>query len=186
MKARALKKRLNTGYVVHDGGDRICLASALCHDLLSVSKDGLKIKYALDTFQEGKKSARSQEILSAWDGLEQLIASGEIKEFIEGQDDLEKHLPVFSYEGKDFQIVESLTDEYGWPNTDINGRLMYDNLWFATKKEAIDRAINECKLGIKWRKEALQEKQQEIARLQQRSVVELAALERLERELEAL
>ena len=53
MKARLLKKKLNdTGYIVHDKPDCICVGSPMCADLISVDKKTLSRKYALDTFNE--------------------------------------------------------------------------------------------------------------------------------------
>ena len=56
MKARLLTKLLNnTGYRVNNNKDYIAVGSPLCHDLISVNKQTLKVKYALDTFREGRK-----------------------------------------------------------------------------------------------------------------------------------
>jgi hypothetical protein len=54
MKARLLKKILNnTGYIINNKRDYIAVGSPLCHDLISVDKKTLKLKYALDTWGEG-------------------------------------------------------------------------------------------------------------------------------------
>ena len=55
MKARLLKKLMNdTGYYPGDYGDYIALGSPLCHNLMSVDKESLKVTYALDTFKQGR------------------------------------------------------------------------------------------------------------------------------------
>lgn len=151
MKARLLKKILNnTGYSVSNHGDYIAVGSPLCHDLISVNKEALKVKYALDTFREGRKcleeksnSKGENELLFIWDKLHELIASGQIQDIINGKDEIENPLPVFTVE--DGKLVESVTDKYGWPNTDNNGFRMYDNTHFATPKKAIEYGISEYK-----------------------------------------
>ncbi len=179
MKARALKKILNnTNYIVHETSEHICVGSPLCHDLISIRKDNMHMRYALDTFHKGKSSIGHGELLMIWEMLEGLIISGRIKDFIHGEDIIENPLPVFSH-NNDWQIIESFTDEYGWPNTDITGRLMYDNTWFKTKEEAIARAIAECTAGIQWREEVILEKLQDITKFQHHIKLAQAAKKRL-------
>jgi hypothetical protein len=153
MKARLLKKLLNnTGYSVSNHRDYIAVGSPLCHDLISVNKETLTVKYALDTFREGRKclegksnSKGENELLFIWDKLHELIENGQIQEIITGKDEIENPLPVFTVENG--KLVESVTDEYGWPNTDDDGICMYDNTHFPTAKKAIEYGISEYKAG---------------------------------------
>lgn len=155
MKARLLKKLLNdTNYAVSNNRDYIAVGSPLCHDLISVNKETMQVKYALDTFREGRKcfegtsrQSEKTELLFIWDKLHELIKSGQIQEIINGKDEIENPLPVFTV--KDGKLVESFTDEYGWPNTDNNGICMYDNTHFKTKEEAIKYGIEDAVAGIK-------------------------------------
>jgi len=68
----------------------------MCHDLITVNKKSLSLRYALDTFHKGKAALNHPLLLEIWEKLEQLIASGEINYFIQGEDDIENPLPVFS------------------------------------------------------------------------------------------
>ncbi len=153
MKARLLKKLLNnTGYSISNNRDYIAVGSPMCHDLIKVDKETLKVKYALDTFNkgraelEGKTSKGENELLFIWDKLHELIESGEINDIINGKDIIENPLPVFTVENG--ELVESVTDEYGWPNTDDNGICMYENTHFPTKKEALKYGIKEYEAGV--------------------------------------
>lgn len=149
MKARLLKKLLNdTGYAVSNNRDYIAVGSPLCHDLISVNKETLKVKYALDTFREGRKclegksnSKGENELLFIWDKLHELIENGQIHDIINGKDVIENPLPVFTV--KDGKVIESVTDKYGWPNTDDDGVCMYENTHFPTAKQAIEYGISE-------------------------------------------
>ena len=105
----------------------------MCHDLISVDKETLKISYALDTFKKGKDSLNSEVLLNIWNKLEELISNGRIQYYIEGEDKLDVHLPVFTFDD-DGNTIGTITDEYGWPNTTIDGKLMYENSCVFQKK----------------------------------------------------
>ena len=164
MKARLLKKLLNnTKYSVSNDTDKICVGSPLCHDLISVDKKSLKIKYAIDTFNEGRKSVEDcnhPELLFIWDKLQELIDSGEIHAIITEDDIIENPLPVFTCE--DGKLISTFTDAYGWPNTTITGELMYDNTWFKTEQEAINYGIKENTYYIESIKEQIKQKKKEL------------------------
>jgi len=174
MKARLLKKILNgTGYAVSNHREYISVGSPLCHDLISVNKETLNLKYALDTWREGRKSLEGKsnkegenELIFIWDKLAELIENGEIKDIINGKDEIENPLPVFSVE--DGKLVESVTDKYGWPNTDDNGICMYENTHFSTKEQAIKYGISEYNAGLSMSLDNVQEKEKELSKAKER------------------
>ena len=152
MKARLIKKILNnTGYIVGNYGEYIAVGSPLCHDLISVNKQTLKVKLGLDTFHKGRAALEGAgksgaEMLFIYNKLEEMIASGEIVDIINGDDVLENPLPVFTFRlGK---IVETTTEKYGWPNVDNQGYVLHDNSSFKTRRECIQYAIKEIKYAI--------------------------------------
>lgn len=140
MKTRYLQKLLDTARVTGDYGDYIAVGSPMCHNLINIDKKTLKMEYALDTFHEGRKSIRSYDLELIWDKLTELIASGEIKNIIEGNDEIKTALlPVFTF--KEGKIIETATDKYGYPNTTVDGEVMYESRHFPTKEAAIEKAI---------------------------------------------
>lgn len=152
MKARLLKKLLNdTGYAVSNNREYIAVGSPMCHDLISVNKKTLKVKYALDTFNQGRKALEEREsqseLLFIWDKLHELIESGQMAEIIDGKDEIANPLPVFTV--TDGKLVESVTDQYGWPNTDDDGICMYENTHFPTAQQAIEYGISDTEAGVK-------------------------------------
>jgi hypothetical protein len=120
---------------------------AYSHNLISVDKKTLKVKYALDTFNRGREALKNEELEFIWDTLHRLIETGEIREIIDGRDIIKNPLPVFTVTG-DGELIESVTDKYGWPNTDDDGILMYDNTHFPAKKQALKYGIRELSLSI--------------------------------------
>jgi len=174
MKARLLKKLLNdTGYSVSNNDEYIAVGSPMCHDLISVNKKTLKVKYALDTFREGRKcfeetsrQSEKTELLFIWDKLHELIENGQIQDIINGKDEIENPLPVFTvYDGK---LVESVTDKYGWPNTDDNGICMYENTHFPTAKQAIKYGISEYKAGEENTLRRIKELEEDLSKVKER------------------
>lgn len=168
MKARKLKWILNnTGYSVSNRSNSIAVGSPMCPDLISVDKDTLHLTYALDTFNQGRKalaSERQSELLFIWDKLKELIDSGEIKDIIEGKDIIENPLPVFTV--SDGELIESVTDKYGWPNTDDNGVMIYENTHFNNREEAIEYGIKGYKYDVDDYEKMVKEAKQKVISLE--------------------
>ena len=165
MKARKLVEILNnTEYSPNDNRDYIAVGTPMCHNLLSVDKKTLEVKYALDTFKEGRKSLerKTDELLFIWDKLHELVESGDIHDIINGHDEIENPLPVFSCENG--EVIESHTDKYGWPNTTYDGKCMYANEWFKTVKEAVEYAIRDAESGVKFSKEMVVETEEKLVK----------------------
>jgi len=166
MRARLLRKILNnTEYSVSNHIEYIAIGSALVHDLISVNKKTLKLKYALDTFNEGRDylvrySNLGNELLFIWDKLQEIINDGSILDIIQGRDNIENPLPVYTV--VDGSLIESFTDKYGWPNTDDNGIIMYDNTHFPTKEQAIEYGLKEYKAKKRFEIEKIQRIESEI------------------------
>ena len=185
MKARLLSKLLdNPGYIIHDNGECICVGSPMCSHLISVDKETLKIKYALDTFHEGRKSISNEKLERIWDKLHELVETGEIRDIINGNDEIENPLPVFIAD--DGVVRESVTDKYGWPNTTIDGELMYDNTCFPTRKQAVKRGIKDMKAAWKIELETIKDLSQRLSECIARYQQGVRNLEDLEYELKTL
>jgi hypothetical protein len=184
MKARLLKQILNdTKYTVNNNTDYIAVGSPLCHDLISVNKKTLKLKYALDTWNEGRAGLVKEgkdEILFIWDKLQELIDNGQIKDIIEGSDIIENPLPVYTV--KNGELIESFTDKYGWPNTTMDGFIMYENEWYKTREEAIEYGISEYTAGLsilERRKRGIQDDLNKLSIQIQDELVNLEKIKRL-------
>jgi hypothetical protein len=158
MKARLLQKLLGTDRPCTNHKEYIAVGSALCHDLFSVNKVTLKVKYALDTWGKGRESLMGKsndELLGIYDKLHEMIASGEIRDIIDGDDVIENQLTVYTV--TDGQLVKTFTDAYGWPNVTVSGVMMYNNDHFKTEIEAIEDGISEYESGAKMMDERIAE-----------------------------
>ncbi len=155
MKARLLKKLMGEcGYYPNDNTDYIALGSPLCHNLISVDKKTLDIKYALDTFKEGKEGLMKRSsyvdgvsnILKIWNRLEEIIQSGEILDVINGVDEIENPITIWTINNG--ELVQTYTDKMEWPNTTYDGKTIYENTYFDSKEKAIEYAIREYSAGV--------------------------------------
>lgn len=150
MKARKLKEILNTNYTIQETEDKICISSYYVTDLISVNKKTLALNYALDTFHEGRNALKSEELEKIWDKLAEMIKDNSIKDIIEGNDPKDNMKTFWYYDDQLKTIVMSYTDEYGWPNVDYTGKLIYDNNCFKTEKEARKYAIERLLNSLEW------------------------------------
>lgn len=156
MKARLLKKLMgeDCGYYPNDNTDYIALGSPLCHNLISVNKKTLEISYALDTFKEGKEGLVKRSsyvdgvsnILKIWNRLEEIIQSGEILDVINGVDEIENPIAIWTINNG--ELVQTYTDKMEWPNTTYDGKTIYENTYFDSKEKAIEYAIREYSAGV--------------------------------------
>ena len=185
MKARLLRKILNdTRYIVNNSTEYIAVGSPLCHDLISVNKKTLCLQYALDRggrstlINKGDKDGKN-ELLFIWDKLQELIDNGQIQDIITGQDELENPLPVFTvnYEG---DLISTFTDEYKWwPNTTINGDVMYEGSYFKTKEEAVAYGISNIEDDIKYANQKITEIEEKLQETKDRIEKRKLAIEKL-------
>jgi hypothetical protein len=186
MKARLLRKLLNnTEYSISNHEDYIAVGSPLCHNLISVDTKSLKVTYALDTYREGRKSLEEKtnrkgenELLFIWDKLHELIENGQIQDIINGKDEIKNPLPVFTVIRGD--VVESVTDKYGWPNTDDNGVCMYEDTHFPTIEQAIEYGISEYKASNKHTMTRIEEVESQLMKLKERASLEAGYIAHLE------
>jgi chromosome segregation ATPase len=164
MKARLLKKLLdNTNYRVHWSGNKVCIGSSLCHDLINVDATTLKLRYELDTFREGVKSIKNEKLEAIWYKLEELIKSGEIKDIIEGIEEVEN--PITIYKVEDGKLITAYTEANEWPNVTHDGRGIHDGEYSLNKLDAYKRGIDDLQYWDERLTERIQEKQKEIDEL---------------------
>lgn len=167
MQARKLKKLLNTGYIVQNCGEYAAIGSAYVHDIIKIDKQTLKIK----VWQHATNDDNLHALLEK---LKEIKDSGELREILDGKDEVVNPLPVFCYRGD--QIIESKTDDYEWPSTDDDGYLLYENTTFKTKKDCLSYAFKDLSYSFKSISEQLDRAKEEVAWLQQRTSRETKAL----------
>lgn len=135
-----------------------------------------------------RKDPRSEinhlDLLFVWDRLTELIQSGKIQDIIEGQDDIDNLLAVYTV--KDGALISTVTDAYGWPNTTIDGIIMHDNTYFKTAAEALETGLREEEYHLSFLEDKVVEKRKELVNVMEKVNVtkaRLSALKTLQSEL---
>ena len=141
MKAAYLKELLKSGYAVayyeSKEGDYIGIGNGYIHDLIHFDLNKKKIK---------QKNSENVDLLRIKSRLLDIITKEEFQQIINDNDEIEN--PITIYYEKDGEILETQCAEYGWPNTTIDGRMIYNNVYFETEMEAKYSAVKACILGI--------------------------------------
>lgn len=169
MKIRKLKELLNTVYTVCRDDNRINIGSPLCSDLVALNVNSFKLTTAMDTFKKGREylvERDNSDLLNCWDVLQSLVDSGEIHAIINGDDELENPLSVYAI--RDNSLIETLTDEYGWPNIDIQGYLMHNNAYFKSKEKALQSGVYDIEGYIENVDETLKRLKQDLEKFEKR------------------
>jgi hypothetical protein len=148
MGIKAIKEKYKIEHIVQKEGDTICIGSPYMHDIICLNAEGRLTKmYKNREYDDGWST---NEDLKRYQE-EMLIdqESGELKRLINLNDDVNELITVFTYNGG--RVVKKYCEVYGWPNTTIDGELMYDNTFFKTYKEAYIALLKETSLKYSWR-----------------------------------
>ena len=166
-----VKKSYNIEHIVQVRDGKILIGSSYIPDLIRISFDG-KVEW-------GNLGPSDNEDLSRyWKEITDNLPK--LKELIDSPDNFEKSLPVYTEEGG--VIVEKYCEEYGWPNLTHDGLLMYGNVFFKDKDDAIKKAKSSTKLYIEMLEKLLDEKEDDICSLKIDISEQMSQLEKLERD----
>lgn len=145
MGVKAIKAKYNIGHIVAKHGENIHIGSSYINDIIVISPEGKIIKAYKDRkYDDGWSTdvdlKRYQE--------EMFSDLKELKRLFHLKDEFEQLHPVFTY--KQGRIVKTSCEKYGWPNTTVDGELMYNNTFFPTYKKAYEALLANTKLKYDW------------------------------------
>lgn len=159
MGIKAIKQKYKIEHIVQKRDNAICIGSGYIHDCIVVSFDGKIIKkYKNGIYNDGWST---NEDLKRYQ--EEMIIdeeNGELKRIIDLKDEFEVLLPIFTVD--DGVLIETFCEKYDYPNTTIEGDLIYENTFFKTREEAIEYGLRDCKGYIQMLEERKQELEEEI------------------------
>jgi hypothetical protein len=146
MKIKTLKNILNTGYILQNTasfGD-LLVGSPYVSDLITVDRKTLKVTPS-SVFDKP-----NAELVSIRNKLQELVDSGEMHDILENNDVIENPITIYRaiYFGEDYVVQKTVCETFGYPNTDIDGYLQYENTHFLSEKEALEHAIRNEESGI--------------------------------------
>jgi len=179
MGIKTIKEKYKIEHIVQKRDNAICIGSGYIHDCIVVSFDGkITKKYKNGIYNDGWST---NEDLKRYQ--EKMIIdeeNGELKKLIDLKDEFEVLLPIFTVD--DGVLIETFCEKYDYPNTTIEGDLIYENTFFKTREEAIEYGLRDCQGWIKMLEERKIELEEEIfkkdekIKLMQKRLVDLKSL----------
>lgn len=159
MGIKAIKEKYKIEHIVQKRDNAICIGSGYIHDCIVVSFDGkITKKYKNGIYNDGWST---NEDLKRYQ--EEMIIdeeNGELKKLIDLKDEFKVLLPIFTVD--DGILIETFCEKYDYPNTTIDGTLIYENTFFKTREEAIEHGLRDCKGFIKMLENRKKELEKEI------------------------
>jgi hypothetical protein len=149
---KSLKEAYGITHIVKVEDDGIKIGSAYVGDLLTVKPDGTVIRSSILTNDQGPLS----QVLEA---MEEDRAR--LLEHLRATDVFERSLPVWTYENG--RILELACEEHGWPNVTHDGRLMYENLFFEKREDAVTAAIRNAEYAVEGWTENVERAENDLA-----------------------
>lgn len=157
------------------GCRRLCIGTGYVHDLIEINVDK-------KTFKPGKLGLSGNKDLQRY-WAEITADPDKLWELFEAPDTFERSIPVYTY--KDGKIIECQCEELGWPNVTHDGQMMYENLFFADRNDAIERAIANAEARVENDKSWLNDTKEKLAKAEkslQQAQEQLIAYARLKSE----
>lgn len=166
MKARKLKQRLATDMIVSNHPGCIAVGNHCCLKMICVDKKSLKLSYAFDLSGKGRDCLfNDPPKLRIWDTLAEMILTGEIDDYLTGQDDIAMKDRVWVYTVHDGELIQTYTDALGFPNTTVHGNVMFPGQYFSTEREAIMHYVKQYHENVDFHLQLLEAKQQEVQKI---------------------
>lgn len=152
---KKIKEHYGIDALVHAEDGVILIGSGYIPRVIQINPDG-KIVY--DAGLNVKKFQLLEERLRA-DPIK-------LMQLLSEEDVFAQSLPVYTW--KDGAIVECFCEEYGWPNNTHDGAIMYENVFFSRRSDAIDAAIRSAKASIDAAKENIAEARSRLQKIEDR------------------
>lgn len=165
MGIKSLKEKYKIEHIVQKVDNKICIGSGYVHDIIVIDFNGKIIKkYKDGIYNDGWST--NEDLRRYQEAIILDEENGELKKVIDCKDVLFDLKPIFTVENG--KLIETFCEEYEYPNTTIEGFLIYENTFFKTKKEAIDYGLRDCNGWITMLEERKIELEEEIFKKQQK------------------
>lgn len=169
MGVKKIKEHYRIEHIVQKRADNVLIGSAYVSDLLTVSSEGRIVERSSIGTRNDDLQRYVREIEADPAQFAALLAA---------EDVFEKSVKAYTWDGA--EIVEVLCEEFGWPNVTHDGRLMYENTFFLSRKKAAAAAKRDAASGVlSWRRELARAEKRlaEARRYLEEGVADLAKLD---------
>ena len=127
-----VKTHYRIEHIVEISDGLLKIGSSFVPGLIEVHPDGT-VKWGKLGESENEELKRYYKEMSADKDL--------LKKLLNSPDVFLRELPVWFYENG--ELVEKKCEDYGWPNLTYDGLIMYDNVFFKTRNDAVEKAKRE-------------------------------------------
>jgi len=153
MGCKRVKEYFGIQHIVHIKNGLVHIGSPFISKILSFNFDGELV--------DGSTNKKEPTFLAYCNAIES--DKDKFKQLLEQEDENAATTPVFSIANDDKTVIEDHCEQLGWPNITLSGTLMFDNVHFATQKEAIEHGVLNINAGIKHYKRTIQDLEERLA-----------------------
>lgn len=140
MGHKTFRDRFGGGYIVQkEKSGNIVIGSGFVHNLITVTPDFKILKNGIVS-EDGEPYRIYLALVDA-------KQSGELERSLSCEETYSSLNDVYIPE--DGRVIKKQCEEFGWPNTTIDGRIMYENTSFKTRREALSYLRRETFAGAK-------------------------------------
>ncbi|MCK9434981.1 MAG: hypothetical protein M0R32_09235 [Candidatus Cloacimonetes bacterium] len=167
-----VKEHYKIEHIVTLEKGNICIGSAYCRNLINILPSGEVRWGMLGPSLNDDLERYFSEMTEDKDKLLELM----------NKPDTFKHsLPVYTYSGG--EIIEKQCEEYDWPNCTHDGELMYENVFFKDKLDAVKEAIRNAEACLRMTRENIKRQEEDLQKTRKFYEQEINDLEKLKLEL---
>lgn len=150
MSWKNIKEEYRIGHTVIVNNKGVCIGSPMVHDLIVINLDG--------EITKRRDGSPNEDIIRY---MKEMDADPEkLKRLVKAEDTFAKSIAVYTFD--DGKIIEKQCEELGWPNVTHDGEVMCENTFSIDREKVVQWAIEDASLGVKWTKEALESKRDDL------------------------
>jgi hypothetical protein len=143
MRVKTLKNILQTNYIVANQANKyLSIGTELCHNIISIDKETGTVEI-IDIFRDDKH-AHLNELCEKIKEIDKDILWSILNE----NDPIENPIEIYRYKGTSADVEKTSCEIFGYPETDIDGFLQYEDTHFRTEKQALEKGIKYSKMVI--------------------------------------
>lgn len=153
---KAVKEHYRIDHAVQVTEAGICIGSPYIHNIIVIDQEGAIVKDDDRTLND-KLMGYQAEMKADPETLRRLTCQ---------KDTFEASIPVYTYRGA--EIIKKYCEQPGWPNVTHDGDMMYENTFFAERKQAVEAAKRNCEAAIMLGRMELADKQERLKQVRAR------------------
>lgn len=172
---KKIKEKYGIEHIIQRRGDSFIIGSSFVSEILTIDIKTGEISNKTASFQGF--GAKNYPLLMAASKEEILSDINEIDTFSEN-----KKVFIVVHD----EVLETLCEEFGYPNITHDGYLMYENTSFTSKNDALKYLLNSFKLDVKALKRVEDEAYEKFLEFKKEREDKMVLISKLEDELDYL